>query len=295
MKRISILIIALLSGLCVFSQPINTPGDHYLLIWGAGNANMTFDQLEWTNSKIGEGGMIGAGYQWTKKYFAINTGLEISFQHRVLGIDNTQLSQAMLDSEGMPFVYNGDLKDRKDVMNALDINLPLLVGAKGKIGYILAGLKIGINGYTWTKQKGYYSTQGLYDRFYDPLVNMPNHGFHDYEETTTRNAHWLGINLKAAVEFGVIIPTKNEHLRVRLGLFGDYGFYEYNVRRTNIAGPVLESSWDQYLQLTLNHPYLSPEGANSPINNLEAGLKVTFQWQYKHRYPCVICYWNHWK
>lgn len=295
MKRISIIIISLLVGFAVYSQHISKPADQAFLIWASGNANVNFDQLDWTKPKIGEGGMIGAGYQWSKNYFAINTGLEFSFQHRILGVSNAELSQAMLDTEGMPFIYNGHIKDRTDVMNVLDLNIPILVGAKGNVGYILAGLKLGINSYTWTKQTGYYSTEGLYDRFYDPLVNMPNHGFHDYEAATTHNKGWLGLNLKASLEFGAIIPTKNEHLKVRLGLFADYAFYEYNVRPTHIAGPALESSWNQYLQLTLNHTYLSNEGVKTALNNVETGLKVTFQWQYKHNYPCVICYWSHWR
>lgn len=292
-KRISILAISILVAFFAMSQPLTTAEYHSLLMWVGGNTNTTIDKLDWTQSKLGAGGMLGVGYQWQKKLFAINTGLEISFQHRSLSISDAEVSQTMLDTERMPFLYRGWIKDRSDNMNMLDINIPLLAGVQGKAAYFLAGLKLSINGYTWCQQSALFSTDGLYDRFYDPLVNMPNHGFHDYQSTSTNHSGWLGAELMASAEVGILIPTKKENTKIRLGLFADYGLYQYNVRISNQQDSMLETDWSNFLQLQLNHAYLSSEGAKAIINNLNLGLKLTIQMQYGGHYPCLICRWNH--
>lgn len=291
MKRLYLIAIAIAACVCSFAQSTSKSDKHSMLFWIDGGTSMTFDQLDWTTMKLGGGGMIGVGYQWKKQLFVLNTGAEVGFFHRALGIADTELSQDMLDTENMPFTYHGLLKDRTDMTNSLDINLPLLVGIEGERGYLLAGIKIGINGYTWFKQRGYYSTEGLYDRFYDPLVNMPNHGFHDFEETTSKNKLWMGVELLGSIDMGFIIRTENDKIQMRLGIYGDYSIYQYNNRLNNNAGHLLISDWNQYLQLTMNHAYLSNEGVKSALNNLTAGIKLTIQWQYKNQYQCVICNW----
>ncbi len=291
-KRIYILAISLLAAFSAMSQPLTTAEYHSFLLWFGGNTNTSVDRLEWTDSKLGAGGMFGVGYQWQKSLFALNTGLELSFQHRNLSIGDTEVSQPMLDTEQMPFTYRGWIKDRSDRMEAVDINIPILAGIQGKGAYLLAGLKLSINGYTWCHQNALFSTDGLYDRFYDPLVNMPNHGFHDYQPTSTKHSAWLGAELFASAEFGLVIPTQKDNTKIRLGLFGDYGFYQYNTRISNQQGNMLDTDWKNFLQLQLNHAYLSTEGAKAIVNNLHIGVKLTIQWQSGH-YPCLICRWNH--
>ena len=294
MKRILVIFIGLTISLFTFAQKhYATAESHSFLVWGSGGISTTADQLDWTTTKLGGGGMLGAGYQWQKRLFIINTGAELSFQHRTLSVSNTQIEQDMLDTEQMPFTYRGYIKDRTDNMNSLDINLPLMVGMKGEKAYFLAGLKFSINAYTWTDQHAMYSTDGLYDRFYDPLVNMPNHGFHDYEPASSKHSCWLGAELMGAVEAGIVIPTSNKNTKIRLGLFADYGIYQYNVRIINNQGPALQADWKQNLQLTLNHAYLSNEGIRAALHNVNAGIKLTIQWQYESGYPCLICRWNH--
>ena len=295
MKRLIFILASLLICFWSTAQKHATPESHSLLLWANGGTTMTIDQLDWTTAKLGGGGMIGAGYQWQKKLFILNTGAEISFQHRITSIANTQISQDMLDTEKMPFTYRGYIKDRTDNMNSLDINIPVLAGIQGKVGYLLGGLKLSINGYTWCKQQAYYSTDGLYDRFYDPLVDMPNHGFHDYEPASTKSSCWIGAELMASAEMGVVFPTKKNNTKIRLGIFGDFGIFQYSNRITNQQGPLLQADWTNFLQLTLNNAYFSNEGVKAALHNMNAGIKLTILWQYNSRYPCLICRWNNGK
>ncbi len=295
MKRLISIFSSLLICFCISAQKHASPETHSLLLWANGGTTMTIDQLDWTTAKLGSGGMIGAGYQWQKKLFVLNIGAEISFQHRITSIANTQISQEMYDTEKMPFTYRGYIKDRTDNMNSIDVNIPVLVGIQGKVGYLLGGLKLSINGYTWFKQQAYYSTDGLYDRFYDPLVDMPNHGFHDYEPANTKSSCWIGAELMASAETGVIFPTNKNNTKIRLGLFGDFGIFQYSNRITNCQGPLLQADWTNFLQLTLNNAYLSNEGVKAALHNLNVGIKLTVMWQYNSSYPCLICRWNNGK
>ena len=266
---------------------------NYFITWLSGGTSMTLDDLSWTTTKFGGGGTIGLGYQWQKNLFIVNIGFEASFQDRNIGLNDTTFRSRIVDSEHESFIYNGEVINRNDQLLALDANIPIMLGVQTDNFYFLAGVKLSVNGIGWTRQRGYFSTQGDYDRFYETLTDMPNHNFHTYELVKTSSTRWLNTELLGSLELGAVAAIVPEKFRIKVGFFADLGIIQFGTRSglNSIAQP---NPSDPFV-IDLTHVYFSREGCDAKLHNLNAGMKVTFEILPNHKGKCVVCEWNHWR
>lgn len=245
-----------------------------------GNIVRTVDRLSTTRARLSGGGEAGLAYGWQKEHFLFQTGVHYAFQSPVLSVNGQWLEQEMLDTRGMPFTYRGFLDKRTDRLYMHQLTVPLLVGGTWSGFYVLAGVKIGVNLSTTALQKGALRTVGDYQgRYYDLFENMPNHGYHDFEDVQTRHSLTLNrFDLRLAAETGYTFVLKSSPKRkrstiLRTGLFAEYGLLNMHTGKSN--EPLVAADWSQYLHVQMTHIYASKESAGTRANMLLYGIRLT--------------------
>ena len=236
--------------------------------------NWQLDNIEITKAKPGGGGAIGAVYQFQYDHFTLETGINGTYSHSVVGVNDTLLHFDMIDTKGQQFIYNGYLKDRRDVSKNLSVNIPLMLGVELDYYYAIAGAKLSLNLLTRTQQTTLLSTTGDYDIYYDPLVNMPNHGFHDFEkEQTNGKMKYKLLDVRVAAEIGTLFYASDRASKYRIGLFAEYGVL--NVREQPTEQSLLIPDLSEYMHCQMNHIYSSSYNSTSPVHNLSCGIRLT--------------------
>lgn len=253
------------------------------------DADMTWqlDKIDITKPKIGGGGAVGLVYQFQYKHFILETGVSGSYTLYNVGVNDSLLQFEMMDTKRTQFTYNGYLKDRIDLSKNLAVNVPLMLGAEFNYFYALAGAKVSLNLLTRTQPTALLSTSGDYDMYYEPLENMPNHGFHDFKkEQTNGTMKYKMLDLRVAAEIGTSFYSSNGSAKYRIGLFAEYGVL--NVR-DQADQSLLTPDLSEYMHVRMNHIYSASYDPTSPVHNLLCGIRFTalFNVGNSHRsYPC---------
>lgn len=245
------------------------------------------DKINITTAKLGGGGSIGLVYQFQKNHFTIETGVSGSFSHNRVGVQDSLLSFPMIDTKGQAFIYNGYLKDRVDISNNLSLSVPLMIGMEHDYFYALVGAKLNLHLLSKTNQQALLSTTGDYDIYYDPLVNMPNHGFHDFaQEQTKGSMNYQMLDVRLAVEVGALLSPFKHSSKYRIGLFAEYGVLNSRSRTQN--GTLLMPDLSEYMHISMDHIYSTPYQTSSPVNNITCGIRFTalFTVRARQSYVC---------
>lgn len=238
-----------------------------------GNLAWQLDRIAITSAKTGGGIGLDMRYQLQANHFTIETGLGAAYTMNPVGIKDTTLHYTMKDDRGRNFTYNGQLKNRKDISRSLSLNIPLLLGVEYHSFYALAGATASINVFGRTCQTALLATSGEYNMYYEPLVNMPGHGFHDFEQQESRGTMSYNLDLRVSAEAGAVFYSKNGYMKYRLGLYVAYGVFD--VRQFD-SRPLLVPDFTESLHFEMNHIYSSSYEGSSPVNNLLCGIRFTF-------------------
>lgn len=247
---------------------------HWLGVSLDGDLAWQLDKIDITTAKTGGGCSIGIVYQFQRRHFTIETGLSGTFAHNRVGVRDSLLSFAMIDTKGQPFIYNGYLKDRVDMSNNLAVSIPLMIGLEYDYFYVLAGSKLNINLLSKTHQQAKLTTTGNYDIYYDPLVNIPTHGFYDFvTEQPKGTMSYQMLDVRLALEVGSFFPPNNRSSKFRIGAFVEYGVL--NARSSTLKGSLLTPDLSEYMHVAMDHIYSTPYQAEGSINNLTCGIRFT--------------------
>lgn len=259
---------------------------HYIGAAVGGHMPMCTDNIAATHSKPAFGGEVGAVYEWRNDHFLVQTGLHYALLCSKLTIDDTQLEQEMLDTRGIRFLYQGDLAKRTDQLLVGQIGVPLFVGGTWQGIYFLTGLRLTVNLHAKATQKAQLQTIGDYmGRYYDPLENMPNHGYHAYEPVRTSQTVSLkpiDVRIGAEVGYTLELPSGRPGTialppLLRIGAFVEYGLFNIcsNAAKSDVPASV-EPDYTHYMSVTMNHIYTSSDAAKNAAHWLTCGIRVTF-------------------
>lgn len=255
-------------------MPLALNAQHYISTsLQAGYANL-FDDTEVTHFNGFAGAQLSVGYLWQHNHLLLNAELGASYKLHNADIADYNIQKNMLDTEGMPFKYVGDVTGRKDNYQTVALRIPMLAGGEWDKFYFLAGFVPEFNLWGVSNANATLTTTGDYQRFYNPLTDMPNHGFYNLPLTSKQNFTY-NIDVLAHLEVGFVITSddRDEKYKYRISLFGEVG--ALNIAPQAYDAHLAEPNLEQYMTVQLNHPYLSKEATSAAAHQWEVGAKFT--------------------
>lgn len=259
---------------------------HYGGFSMAGAFAWQHDQLKLTTPMLGGSGTVGGFYEYKKRRFILQTGLDMSMSWTSLSIAHQTLQTPMIDSEGIPFTFQGEIKDRTDKARFFDFQVPLRMGIEIQRFYMLAGVRLCLTMPATTLSKALLKTTGDYgDRYLDILENMPNHGFHDYSLIQSNSKLYSLPDLRLEAEAGGTFTFGRLNFiapKVRIGAFVSCGVL--NVLKPRSGLPLTQINLSENTQVTMNHVYASDycidTSDNSTklatsVHNLQVGIRLS--------------------
>ncbi len=268
MNRICFIIIGVLFFSSAFAQ-------HRVGFTIEGATAWHLDNVEITTPKTGGNVGIGMIYQYQKGRFLLNTGVSFNSAYLSQQIDSQHIAVPMRDTEGINFIYRGELYNRQDQLITTDIGIPLTLGAKTSFGlYALGGMRINLPLHAWSLHHAFLTTKGDYgNRYHEMLEDLPQHGYFTALDVRNNGVVKFPIDLRVCAELGYVIPM--EFPQIKIGVFVEYGVL--NGLREG-GNQLTEVDCSQYMQVNMNHIYTTLSPKINAIHQLSAGIRMTLLW-----------------
>ena len=252
MRKIAIIILLVITSLACYAE-------HMVGITASPAATWQLDTLDHTHSLPGIAGDVGFTYQYQYKKLLLQTGINIGITTMRQGVDSMYLEQ------------NTILRNRVDGMQAFELGLPLMIGARVRRGYAMAGIKMNFTSEATTSQRGSIAIREEDDRYHDDYNNV----FLDTRDVHTKGRMSISPDLRACLEIGTQVKTSRYH-RVgginpilQIGLFAEYSVIN------NHPTSYTDMSTANHTDIALQHIYAPYINQKLNINNLHAGIRVT--------------------
>lgn len=240
---------------------------------GAGPA-WTLDTIGIASPKTGAAGGIGFTYQFQYSRFILETGLGAALSSCAVGVQDSVWRYAMVDTRGQAFVCSLATEQRTDIARSVALTVPLLAGAEYGRFYGLAGLRLHLHMLTRTRQQALVRTIGEYDIYYEPLEDVPTHGFREQETCITRGTMRYRTDLRAVLELGAVFRSPAGSPKYRVGAYVEYGFLNIRPSSPTSALPLAEPDISS-MSVTMHHIYVSDISPASPVHPLSCGIRFT--------------------
>ena len=244
------------------------------------------DDIDNTTAKTGAALSIGGLYQFQNKKFLMQLGLGFSPAWLRTGIHSQNFVVDMLDTEGVPFTHIGSINKRTDLITAMDLTVPLMVGFTVDGVYVLMGAKVNVTVSGKTNQKAYLTTVGDYgDRYYGVFENMPEHGFYNEKLIQSKGEIQLRPDLHICAEVGWNTPLpiyarRSNAPRLLLGAFFEYGVLNTLDKDNELF---TEVDYSQHMQVHMNNIFTTFDRGEVLLNNIRAGIRATILFPLRSR------------
>ena len=275
MKR-SVLFIILIMAVAFSSLQ----AQHYVGAMVDGAAAWQLDKEDITIPQLGAGTSVGGVYQLQYDKFLLQTGLGVSQVWLSQRLDSLpDIVRTMTDTEGYPFTYYGQLKNRVDNVMTTELMVPFMLGTKIRSFHLLVGAKFSATILGFTSQKAALTTWGDYgDRYYGPLEHMPQHGFYDGKEVASQDTMSFRPDVRLCAELGWSWALTKEPVKIgapilQVGAFVEYGILNPLKRMYNTS-LLSEDFYNPYMDVKMNHVYTTMNREQTIINNLRVGVRV---------------------
>ena len=251
---------------------------HYIGVSANLQSPRHFDNLDITTAKAGIGGGGELLYAFRRGYFLLNAGVGFEGGRTRVALGDETLQADMVDTRGLQFTYNGNLRKRVDAATSMNIMVPLRVGFEVERFYMLAGVDFVARVGGTSRQTAELRTEGDYNgRYYSVLTDMPNHGYHEYEQQSTSGSVSLKPDLRFVAELGLAWELEKARTRLkpilRVGVFVGVGML--NVLDSGDAA-LTELDLQQYMRVRMNHVYSAAAAEGKRVGNLTFGLRVAY-------------------
>lgn len=245
------------------------------------------------------GAALGVGYRFYYNHFIFGAGLEGRYSlYGVAPVDD-RMTFSMIDSEGDPFTMNAVISDRRDVMHAVDLQIPLQIGGEWGHWYAMVGAKLAFNLYGTARTTANVTTTATYDRFADDFQDMPNHYLYNGQDILSdRQGVSFNPQVYGTVEFGYRLgklytgtgaDIPKSKTRYYIGVFAELGFL--NLHKENAQGAPVVSSINPEggMTFSINPVYNTTTYKDAVVRNYMAGVKFTVLFELPKQLKCVIC------
>lgn len=232
-------------------------------------------------TEIGIGAQVGVGtvYQYHYNRFLLQTGITISESYKQTVVDSQHVAVKMRDTEGIDFIYRGEVYNRRDQMLTTELSIPLMLGVKLKYFYALAGVRFiyPLAGVSFSN--ALLTTKGDYgNRYYEMLENMPQHGYFtalSIDVEPEKIALPMNVNVCAEFGYSKSIGKKMEDKKPFILQAG--AFVECNVLNglKNVTNSLMDVDCSRYMQVTMHHIYSTLPRQTHFMRQLSIGVRVT--------------------
>ena len=262
---------------------------HKLSLIGKGGLGTMLYSMENAKYKSGAGGSVGVGYDfYFLPYMGIGSGLEFSFlqasyrvEERNYAIASQWDGDPQFGGEGEPFTLRVAMRNEQTEQRATYLNIPLMLRFRVKWFSFGAGVKAGfpLSG-TYNRFMGELKTSGKFERFPEPLEDIPVHGFVDEKATYGNGKLSLRTDWAVSVDFGITLRPegsgKGKGGRVpflEAGIFADYGLRNIN---KGGAEPVYPITYDASVSgcLRQNSGLVTASGTPLSLHSLSVGVRI---------------------
>ena len=147
---------------------------------------------------------LSIGYRYKYRHFIVDLGVGAQYRYRVNKLETlTNIVENELDEVGTPYTGHHIWDKRKDQKQNIGVNIPLRFGGEWNKLYFLVGAKFNVDIWGNSKEKGLYTLLADYERYMDPMTDMPLHGFVlDEPYTNDAVSSRLGWDLRVCGEIG---------------------------------------------------------------------------------------------
>lgn len=250
------------------------------------------DNYEPTRPLFGGGADVTLHYHLVHGHFLFDTGVGISFDRTVFSLPNQTVSIKAFTNLGTEYSLVSNIKDRKDAANSTYLQVPLMFGGEFGNYYFLVGAKFNLNIWGNTQQRALYDTKAVFDRYYEPFVDMPQHGLHDFNPTTSLGSLRYKYDVLACIEAGWTFnfgsaQAGTSRQKLRVGLFFQAGML--NINKSDGTAALTETRLDnEQLRLVLNHVVRTADMSESWLRNMNVGIRLTYllNVRFNRRKPC---------
>lgn len=272
--------------------------EHYMGVTVGFESPLLSDRLSLSSSRFGYGGLLGGTWLWKKSHFTFELGFQAAYTMVRYAVADETLAFNMRDTQGKDFVYTGYMSNRRETASTFDLRLPLLIGLEYDYVYASVGATGVYTATGRTRQQALLTTVGDYDRYYETLTDMPNHGFADRRQVSGQSSLGSGLDVRLHAEAGTVWHTRmttyssgsgknrggggrqTKEIKWRAGLFFDYGLRDLltgtNIyRRGTGTVPMTEADLTQYMSVRLHPLYSSEQADGQRLNNLSFGIRLT--------------------
>lgn len=241
---------------------------------------LQMDNSDITQMGTGALGGVGAVYQYQYNRFLLQTGITISESYTQTAVDSQHIAVPMRDTEGIDFIYRGEVYDRIDKMLKTELSIPLMLGARLKRFYALGGVRFIFPLTAMGYSDALLTTKGDYgNRYYEMLENMPQHGYftalrigNDKEKIA------FPMIFNVCAEFGCSKSIGNKMQDKKPFILQAGAFVEYNVLNglKDATNSFMDVDCSQYMQVTMHHIYSTLPKKSHFMRQLSVGVRVAF-------------------
>lgn len=216
---------------------------------------------------LGYGVGLGFLYEYQHNHFLLDLGVGVLWQdveHR----SESDASAAYTDTQGDECTLSMHIR-RSDRVRMGYVEVPLLVGGQWNGFYLMGGVKAGVPLWGNTRSEARMSNWAMYDKYFVPFQQMPNHGLRLDEPVTRRHARPSYIaDTRLSLELGLRLR------RYRLGVYADYGVLWPKMDNgttplMDMTDPLQPSTW------SLHHPLSSSVSNGKYAHTFFTGLRFT--------------------
>ena len=262
---------------------------HRLSVAGTGGLGTLLYSLENARYKAGAGGSVGVGYDfYFLPYMGVGSGVEFAFLRSSYRVGERNYAVAAQDNDpmfggaGEAFTFLVEMRNEETTQRATYLRIPLMLRFRLKWFSFGAGVKAGfpLKG-SYSRFMGELKTSGQYDRFSEPLEDMPAHGFVNGRAVYGNGTMKLRTDWAVSVDFGITLRPqgqgKGKGGRVpflEAGIFADYGLR--NIHKGVSGEAAYPITYDGAVSDRLRHHsgLVSASGKPAALHSLLVGLRI---------------------
>ena len=176
---------------------------------------------------------IGVGYRYKgNKLWFIDAGIGAEYRYRVNPLyDIVDVQADAVDNMNLPYMGHHTWNNREACFQHVGVSVPVMAGVEWKNIYAMVGFRANVDIWGTAIEKGAYTLIADYERYMDPMRNIPGHGFVQNEPYKMTSGASVGWDVRVCAEVGYCLNgmadkrsfTSKAHTLYYLGAFVEYG------------------------------------------------------------------------